>query len=434
MKHMLLRVGVVLGLSLSVTLPGHAFSVGEIEVKSHLNAPFVAEVPLILKPHERDEGFVVVIGDERDYTSEGVVRAPVIETLRPSVIMGTMDVIRIISTTPIEVPAFDLLLLVRTGRVTIVQNYPVVLATAPKPAPMVATETPPIKKKPIVEAEPPAPTISRAGATKRTAPTVEGAWLANLPEQYGPILRGEALYKVMKRLRVPKSYTWRVAVRIWEHNQGRFVRGNLHGLQVGVYLQIPPDLADSLSQISPRKAKQMVAEQWDTWRKPSQMVVASAVLAKRNAVASAPAKPAEQAPESMVFPSKVDVEPPVKMADLESMLQGFEKRLAQRLSLPTADIEAPEAQAITFVSTDDLQTAIQGLEARLIAQLDTGSRIAGTLPPKSEPRQPTIRVGMETALASFLAADSLVYVFIVQNALLLLLAAGVTWRWFRKRV
>lgn len=427
MKHMLLRVSIVLGLGLSVTLSGHAFSIGGIEVKSHLNTPFVAEVPLIMKPHERDEGFVVVIGDEGDYTSEGVTRAPVIDTLRPSVIMGPPDAIRIISTEPIDVPAFDLLLLVRTGTVTIVQNYPIALTAAPKPAPMVATASPQIKAEPTIGAEP---------ATKPTAPLPETAWLANLPAQYGPILRGEALYKVMKRLKVPKSHRWRVAVRIWEHNENHFVRGNLHGLRVGVYLQIPPDLPDSLPQLSPREAKQMVADQWDTWRKPAKMVVASAAPSnpKREAVAApAPAVPQPQAPESVVFPSREDVTSPVNMATLESVLQGFEKRLAQRLSLPAADTEAPEAQAITFVSTDDLQTAMQGLEARLIAQLKTGPRFAGTLPPASAAREPSLRVGMETALASFLAADSFIYVFIVQNVILLLIAAGMAWRWLRKR-
>ncbi len=239
----------------------------------------------------------------------------------------------------------------------------------------------------------------------------------------------------MKRLRVPKSYSWQVAVRIWEHNRDRFVRGKLHGLRIGAYLRMPADLPDSLPRLSPRKAKQMVAEQWDTWQKPAQMVVASAALSnrKRKSVAAAPSRPAAQTAESVVFPSGTDVSPPVNMATLESMLQGFEKRLAQRLSLPAPNTEAPQAQAITFVSTDDLQTAMQGLEARLIAQLETGPRLAGTLPPESSSRQPSLRVGMETALASFLAADSFVYVFIVQNVVLLLLAAGVAWRWFRKR-
>ncbi len=179
----------------------------------------------------------------------------------------------------------------------------------------------------------------------------------------------------------------------------------------------------------------MAAEQWDHWQKPAQVVVASTTPSpsKPNPVEPVLAKPVAQAPESVVFPSKPDVASPVNMATLESMLQGFERRLTQRLSLPVLNTEAPEAQAITFVSTDDLQTAMQGLEARLIAQLETGARPASVLPEGSPRRKPPLNVGMQSAIATFFAADSFVYVFVVQNVILLLLAAGMAWRWFRKR-
>ncbi len=434
MKHMLRCVSVALGLSLGVAMSGHAFSLGEIKVQSHLHTPFVAEVRLIMKPHERAQGFVVVIGDEQDYKAEGVTRAPVIEALRPSIIMGQSDVIRIISAEPIDVPAFDVLLWVRTGKVTIVQNYPVALTADPQSAPMVATMTPPAETPTPAKATPPSPAPQAKKPQPRPAPS-SAEWLANLPQQYGPILRGEALYKVMKRLRVPKPYLWQVAVRIWEHNQERFVRGNLHGLRIGTYLEIPDNLANSLPKLSQREAQEMVAAQWDTWQKPAQITVASAAAKAAGigkAAEPAPVKPAAQPPESVVFESKTDMSSPVDMATLESMLQGFERRLTQRLSLPTPAAEAPEAHAITFVSTDDLQTAMQGLEARLLKQLETGQRPAGTWRQGSASRKPSLRVGMETALASFLSADSFVYVFIGQNVILLLIAAGFVWRWYRK--
>lgn len=420
MKHMLLCVSMALGVSLSAASSGHAFSIGEIRVQSHLHTPFVAEVPLLLKPAERGQGFVAVIGDKRDYEAEGVTRMPVIETLRPSILLGPSDIIRIMSSEPIEVPAFDLLILVRTGQVTIVQNYPVALTPDPSLAPIVAKTAPPA----------PAPQ-----ATSKTSPP-EAEWLANLPAQYGPILRGEMLYKVMKRLRVPEPYIWQVAVRIWEHNRDRFVRGNLHGLQIGVYLDIPGDLRNSLPKLSQRQAQQMVAAQWDIWQKPAHMVVASTTTRPAGVDQAAepmPEKPAAQPPEAMAFASETDMAAPVNMATLESMLQGFERRLTQRLSLPASTAEPAAEHAITFVSTDELQTAIQGLEARLIQQLETGQHPAGAWRQDDASQKPSLRVGMETALASFLSADSFVYVFIVQNMILLAIAAGVAWRWYRKR-
>ena len=115
MKHILVGVSIALGMSLSATNSGHAFSIGDMTVESYLHTPFVAEVRLNVKPPERGQEFVAVIGDERDYEAEGVTRMSVIDSLRPTIILGLSSVVRIISTEPIDVAEFDLLLLVRTG-------------------------------------------------------------------------------------------------------------------------------------------------------------------------------------------------------------------------------------------------------------------------------------------------------------------------------
>jgi Tfp pilus assembly protein FimV len=432
MKHILLCVSIALGVSLSATNSGHAFSLGDIHVQSYLHTPFVAEVPLNVTPPERSQEFMAVIGDEHDYEAEGVTRLSVIETLRPTIILGLSDVIRIISTEPIEVPEFDLLLLVRTGQVTIIRNFPVALSSDPRTAPI------------VVEAAPSAHTPDVASSPSTPAPLAtshslipEADWLADLPAQYGPILRGEMLYKVMERLRVPEPYLWQVAVRIWEHNPERFVRGNLHGLRIGVYLDIPDDLRDSLPRLSQREAQQMVAAQWDAWQQPEEMIVASPSAAPddrdHQAAAFAPAEPADQPSESVAFASASDMSTPVNRVTLESMLQGFERRLEQRLSLPSTTAQATNEPTVTFVSANELQMAIQGLEARLIEKFGTGQRSAGVQQPGAASQKPPVRVGMETALASVFSTESLVYVFIVQNVILLAIAAGIAWRWYRKR-
>ncbi|PON19518.1 hypothetical protein C2W62_02345 [Candidatus Entotheonella serta] len=86
------------------------------------------------------------------------------------------------------------------------------------------------------------------------------------------------------------------------------------------------------------------------------------------------------------------------------------------------------------MSADELQTAIRNLETRLIRQLETGQRLAGAWRSSATTSAPpSLRIGTETALASILSTDSLVYVFIVQNVILFVIAAGVAWRWYRKR-
>jgi Tfp pilus assembly protein FimV len=432
MKHILLCVSIALGVSLSAANSGHAFSLGDIKVQSYLHAPLAAEVPLTVTPSERGQEFLAVIGDQSDYEAEGVPRLSVIETLRPTIMLGLFDVVRIVSTEPIEVPEFDLLLMVRTGQVTIIRNFPVVLSPDPRTTPMVVETAPPAKTPEVA----PSPSAPAPQATSHSW-TAEADWLANLPAQYGPILRGEMLYKVMERLRVPEPYVWQVAVRIWERNQERFVRGNLHGLRIGVYLDIPDDLRDSLSRVSRREAQQMVAAQWDAWQQPAEMVVVSPSATPDDrghaAAAFAPAEPADPPSESMALASAADMSMPVNRAMLESVLQGFEKRLEQRLSLPSATAQTAHEPTLTFVSASELQMAIQGLEARLIEKFGTRPHPASGRQHDAASPKPPVRVGMETALASIFSTDSLLYVFMVQNVILLAIAAGIAWRWYRKR-
>jgi hypothetical protein len=124
---------------------------------------------------------------------------------------------------------------------------------------------------------------------------------------------------------------------------------------------------------------------------------------------------------------------PVNRVALESILQGFERRLEQRLSLPGPTAQAPGEPTVTFVSAGELQTALQGLEARLLQRLDTGLRPAGAWQDHTGSNQPSWHAGMETALASFLSADSWLYVFVVQNVILLAIGVSIAWRWYRKR-
>jgi hypothetical protein len=303
-----------------------------------------------------------------------------------------------------------------------VQTYPVALTPDPGLAPIMAETVPP-------------PASQEQSQTPRAVSPAED-WLDHLPARYGPIFRGEELYKVMVQLGVPQAHIWPVAVRLWEYNQDRFVSGNLHGLRIGGYLEIPQDLHYSLPTLSPREAEQIVAVQWDTWQKRTQMVFTPAA-AKTAGVGQttevALAKPAAQALEAMDFASETATSSPVNIATLESMLQGFETRLTQRLSLPSPTAEATDEHAITFVSTDDLQTAMRGLEDRLIQQLETGQRPAGAWRSDEDSKQPSLRAGMETALASFLPADALIYVLIVETSILLAIAARLSWRWCRKR-
>src|SRR5207244_9889618 len=148
--------------------------------------------------------------------------------------------------------AFDLVLLVRVGQVTIVKHYTVAVpAPAPTAVPLAA----------------PLPTIAPVApvATARKAGT-KAMRLPQRTERYGPIERGETLYGVAKALHVPKDKLWQAVVVLWHANKGQFQGGNLHGLPVGTFVVIPSDLAENIAAMRLSAPQEIVADQWEQWR------------------------------------------------------------------------------------------------------------------------------------------------------------------------
>ena len=428
-------VGVVLMLSLSVTGSVHAFSVGDIEVQSHLGQPFVGEVELEVKPHERHQEFVVVIGDENDYEAERLPRAPVIDTLWPTVMMGPPDIVRVVSEQSIDIPTFDLILLVRTGFVTILRQYRITLPAAPTPYPMA--------QAPVPQPEDPVRVVSVP-----TADRVDVIPL--LPDLYGPVLRGESLHKIMQGLQVPESLMWQMAVLTWQLNPEHFVRGNMHGLHIGAYLRLPTNVTQELADLPQADAYQLVTDQWENWQMSQGLLEVAQVQAAvpppayieayADTVPMAPLAQASPGRTTIALPDEPQAEE-TPVTPLEAMFQGLEERLSQRFALPPLTAPGASDNTVIFVSAHELQQAIKGLEVRLTQRLEEalgqGVQIEQVNPVihKTPPLRRALQAGagIEAALTALLAAGSAVHVLIVQNLLLMLVGVGFAWRWYRKR-
>ena len=74
------------------------------------------------------------------------------------------------------------------------------------------------------------------------------------------------LYNIAQTLGVPTETLWQTIVLIWQANKAQFAGGNMHGLQSGTYLVIPPTLAGDIATLSKAEAQRMVAEQWEVWQ------------------------------------------------------------------------------------------------------------------------------------------------------------------------
>jgi hypothetical protein len=116
-------------------------------------------------------------------------------------------------------------------------------------------------------------------------------------------------------------------------------------------------------------------------------------------------------------------------ADVRVLLQGAEELLAQRTSQTSG-----AGDMLAFVKTSELQTAIQGLEDRIMQRLQESLKpAADTQRALSSRSQPSTSLDQPTLREQWLPTSSISYVLMVQNALLLLLAGGLLWRWYRSR-
>jgi pilus assembly protein FimV len=447
MQHVARVVIVMIGLQLSLASSLWAFAVGDIAVHNRRGEPFAADIRLLLEARERHKEIEVTLGNQDAYRGEGVKRLAVIDTLQAVLSPGTRDVIRLSSTVPLQETAFDLVLLVRVGQVTIVKHYAVALpAPAPTPVSIVA---PPPTIAPVAHMA-----SARKAGTRATRPPQRTG-------RYGPVERGGTLYGVAKSLHVPNDKLWQAVVALWRANKEQFQGGNLHGLSVGTFLVVPSDLAENMAAIRFSEAQEIVAEQWEEWR-----TLQRSGLDKQPVIVAAPAAdiPATESPIRDLPPTEVaqgeatipaektagkpvpgqavvlpvgKVGDMVSMAELQTVLQGLEERLMRRLT-PIGQSEIQEAKLPTaLVSASDLQASIQSLEERLT------QRMQHMLLQTPEP----VRVGQRSlqqisasvqtppaaAAAQPVSLLLVPYLLVLTNALLLLLSGALIWLWWRRR-
>ncbi len=446
MQYIARVVMVMIGLHFSLASSLWAFAVGDIAVHSRRGEPFAAEIRLLLESRERDKDVEVTLGNQDAYRAEGLKRPAVMDTLKAVLPAGTRDVIRLSSTGPIQESAFDLVLSVRAAHVTIVKHYHVAL---PAPAPASAQVVVPL------------PTIAQvAPVAQAPKATAKATRPPRRTERYGPVEKGETLYSVAKGLHVPNDKIWHAVVALWRANKGQFQGGNLHGLQVGTFLEVPSDLAERMAVMRLAEVQEIVADQWEEWHtlqrsgSGKQRVIAAArdtdtpapAPTRRDPAATAAAKreaatpPAEKTAEKPA-PAQAVVLPVgkhgdmVSMTELQTLLQGLEERLMRRLT-PTAqvqDVKTPTA----FVSTSELQASIQNLEERLTQRMQ--QMLTQTPEPVrvgQRPPQQALAVAQSTPAVEAAQPVSLLmvpYLPVLTNALLLLLVGALVWLWLRRR-
>ena len=488
----------LIGIAACVGLAGDllAFSVGEIDVQSAANEPFRAEVPFVLDPHERDRELEVLLGTPQDYQLEELERPSILQHLHIIVAPDKQDTVRVFSNVPIPDEPFDLLVLVRSGKLTIVRNYHVELpASLPPAAQRMAVAEPAAKADPIESSQPTLPSPPPEPVIPPALPPVEAQ--PDLPDLYGPIQRGEMMYNIVGELGVPSEQRWQAVVLLWRWNHEAFLRGNLHGLRVGAYLEVPMDFAERLNAMNMEASRQIIDSQWQAWRHRQVTTAAQALVmtmelvapehesvlepyeeptddplpqpvanpqaaaeadilpeapaADDSPVAAEPSQPSAtpQVTDTVIPPnepvpddSTAAVAPPqvVRLpTDAESSFVSTQElklllgNLEDRLLRRLAPVQEPQGAA-PFVNSTELRVSLQDLESRLTQRVEQ-MMARGGMSLSPEPAAQPSPAPMPSGGLEFVAGvpmPPVAYLLTLINVVLLVFGLILGWRWWKQ--
>ncbi len=243
-----------------------ALSLGDIDLKSALNQPFVAEIPVSAETADELAALRVDMAASGTFQQYGLDRAAFLGDFDFEVIgQGASRVVRITSREAVVEPFVTLLLEIRWPQGRLLREYTVLLDppvfAAEQVAPAVqAPAAGPVPTRVVRPATSPPESTVPAASQVAPAPTVPGIPAGS----YGPVKRAETLWAIAGRYG-PSAGVNRnqMMLAIYRVNPEAFI-GNINRLKAGMILRIPD--AEVLRQLSQREATAEVRRQNQAWR------------------------------------------------------------------------------------------------------------------------------------------------------------------------
>lgn len=267
-----------------------AVDLGQIQVKSALGQPLLAEIPLHPENPAELQGLTVQLASSEDFARAGIVGGRTAIPLHFSVAnAGAQPVIRITSSTPVDDPFLDLLIEVNGKAGKSVREYAILLDP-----PNAAVAAAPVPSQPAPRAQ--ASTTAQAAAQPRPAAPApvqrpRPATPAVSNGQYGPVERGQTLSSIARSVAPAGADVQQVMLALQQANPDAFYRNNINALKSGAVLRVPTAAEAQAMTIAAAAAE--VRRQNSDWRagvpgKPTVVADAAARAAGSAAPASAP--------------------------------------------------------------------------------------------------------------------------------------------------
>ncbi len=232
---------------LAYSVTGHTLKVGELFVRSTLNQPFDASIPLNATAREI-ESLKISIASEEEFKLVGISRPAFLDELTlQAQDIGGRTIIRITSDIPINEPFIHLLLSLQWPNGTVVREY-----TALIDPPQYLTDT----TTDVV--------LPDSSENKRLPATVEST-------RYGPVKAGETLSRIATRVDRPAGVSHnQIIAAIVNANPSAFIGGNANLLHSGAILTIPD--SEEMHRLSAEEARGLINTHVRDWRKRAEQI------------------------------------------------------------------------------------------------------------------------------------------------------------------
>ncbi|GAA0720831.1 FimV/HubP family polar landmark protein [Dokdonella soli] len=297
-----------------------ALGLGPVHVKSKLNQPLDAEIPVIQGTAGEAEGLLVNLAGAEDFERIGLNRSRLGVPLEFAVVKGAQGdlVIKVTSKEAVREPYLDFLVEANWPKGRLLREYTVLLdppvsapgtrsaSTSPLPATPATASIPKPEKKPA-EHPTAAATPTPAPVPRASAKPARETPAHNAKEgEYGPVEAGETLSEVARASRPNEGVNInQMMLALLKNNPNAFYKDNINALKRGAILRVPS--ADEIKAVgSASEAAAQVHSQVEDWRggRASPTLVADT---GSKAPASAPAAPAK-APKAVASDGKTSGE------------------------------------------------------------------------------------------------------------------------------
>ena len=249
-----------------------ALGLGAVQVKSRLNQPLEAEIPVIQGNAGEAEGLLVSLASAEDFERVGMSRSRLNVPLEFSIVKGKngQTVIKVTSKDPVRDSFLDFLVEANWPNGRMLREYTVLLdppSTAPSRR-TATTSAPAATTRPLQETRRAPVAAAPASVPVPAAPRVAAAPAARKVSngEYGPVEAGETLSAIARNTRPDDSTNVnQMMLALLKSNPGAFYKDNVNALKRGAILRIPS--ADEIRATgSAREAAAEIHAQIEDWR------------------------------------------------------------------------------------------------------------------------------------------------------------------------